>query len=64
MPGAHSIVALLSGRGGGDWPPVVAMAVGLHGGVRSGAARMLVFWAADEWRGPPWAGYGSPVTPS
>jgi UDP:flavonoid glycosyltransferase YjiC (YdhE family) len=30
MPGAHSIVVLLSARGGGDWPPVVALAVGLH----------------------------------
>jgi UDP:flavonoid glycosyltransferase YjiC (YdhE family) len=29
-PGAHSIVVLISVRGGGDWPPVVALAVGLH----------------------------------
>jgi UDP:flavonoid glycosyltransferase YjiC (YdhE family) len=26
----YSIVALISARGGGDWPPVVALAVGLH----------------------------------
>src|SRR5713226_10038936 len=26
----HSIVALISARGGGDWPSVVALALGLH----------------------------------
>jgi UDP:flavonoid glycosyltransferase YjiC (YdhE family) len=30
MPSAHSIVVLLSARGGGDWSPVMALAVGLH----------------------------------
>jgi hypothetical protein len=30
MAGAHSIVVLISARGGGDWPPVVALAVGLQ----------------------------------
>jgi UDP:flavonoid glycosyltransferase YjiC (YdhE family) len=30
LAGPLSIVALISARGGGDWPPVVALAVGLH----------------------------------
>jgi UDP:flavonoid glycosyltransferase YjiC (YdhE family) len=29
-PGPFSLVAIISARGGGDWPSVVALAVGLH----------------------------------
>ncbi len=30
MPQARSILVLISARGGGDWPPLVALAAGLH----------------------------------